>query len=67
MFHTYRGSDNLVTFGSQDTGKNQVDTLIKGSGQDLLYLSMVVVNSSLVTSQVLYVGGGNADSAVIKN
>ena len=62
------GSNNLVTFDSLDTGKNQVDTLIGGSGQDLFYLSSYrVFNLSIVTSQQLYVGGGNADYAVIKN
>lgn len=61
-------SNQQSSFQSQDTGKGQVDTLIGGSGQDVFYLGDVTqINKSSVTPQLLYVGGGSSDYAVIKN
>ena len=62
-------SNQQTPFQGRDVGTGQVDTLIGGSGQDIFYLgdAIPVNNSSTLTPEPFYVGGGNSDYAVIKN
>ena len=58
---------DVLSNGSTVAGTGQIDTLIGTQGQDVFLLGHPTLSSLSSTPQQFYVGGGNADYALIQN